>query len=202
MGINIPFGKEYFPLNNKIELIYESTVGKSKRIFEKEDSLFKSTIIADNFRYDQTFYQKDDGLYLVKTEQSVKILFIFSKHAVILYPEPLLYIQQPLQVGNTWNWKGYQIKNNEDTTSISATGRVIAEEEIEVPAGKFRTLKVEIIIANLDGQKTTFTQWLAKDLGSIKMNVKVEGQGLIQLAMGILGYDEVNSELTEIKYLE
>ncbi len=200
--INIPYGKEYFPLNEKIELIYESTVGESKRIFEKEDNLYKSIIIADDFRYAQTFYQKDDGLYLVKTEQNVNILFVFSKHAVILYPEPMLHIQQPIQVGDTWEWKGYQIKDEEDTTNIIATGRAIAEEEIEVPAGKFNTLKIKIIVANSDGQKTTFTQWLAKGLGSIKMNVKIEGQGIIQLAMAILGYDEVNSELKEVRYLE
>jgi len=198
----IPYGREYFPLNDKIELIYESTVGESKRIIEKEDSLFKSIIVADNFRYAQTFYQKDDGLYLVKTEQNVNILFVFSKHAMILYPEPMLHIQQPIKVGDTWEWKGYQIRNEEDTTNITATGIAIAEEEIEVPAGKFNALKIEIIVANSDGQKTTFTQWLAKGFGSIKMNVKIEGQGIIQLAMAILGYDEVNSELKEVRYLE
>ncbi len=196
------YGREYFPLNEKIELIYKSTVGESKRIIEHVDSSYILTIKADNFRYAQTYLQKDDGVYLTKTEQNVKILFIFSKHAEIVYSKPALQIKQPVKVGDKWKWKGYQVKNENDTTQITITGRAIAEEEIELPAGKFKTLKIEIIVANPKGQKTTFVQWLAKGLGSVKMNVKVEGHGLIQLAMKILGYDEVNSELKEIRYLE
>ena len=95
------FGKEYFPLNDKVELIYDATVGESKRVVEYVDSLYKTEIIADNFRYTQTFYVKNDSIYLVKTEQNVKILLIFSKHAEIFYSEPALQIPFPLHVGDS-----------------------------------------------------------------------------------------------------
>lgn len=196
------FGVEYFPFNSKIELIYNSTVGESKRIVENMDGLYKMTFSADNFRYSQTYKRKNDGIYLVRTEQNVKILFLFSKQADIVYSEPALQIKQPIKVGDIWKWEGYQIKNSIDTAAITITGKAIDEEEIEVPAGKFNTLKIEIVVVNPKGQQTTFTQWLAKDLGSVKMNIKVEGQGIVQLAMKILGYDEINSELKEIRYLE
>ena len=196
------FGKEYFPFNDKIELIYETTNGESKRITEIANDLYKLTFSGNNFKYSQTFTDKNNGVYLVKTEQTVKILFVFSKHAEIVYPFPALQIKQPTKVGDTWSWKGYQIKNEDDTVAIAVTGKALAEEEIEVPAGKFKTLKVQIIVKSSTGTKTTFTQWLAKNLGGIKMNIKTEGHGLFQFAMDILGYDEINSELKEIKYLE
>ena len=196
------FGREYFPLNEKIVLVYKSTVGESKRTIERIDSLYRLTITADNFRYAQTYLQKDDGIYLTKTEQNVKILFIFSKHAEIVYSKPALQIKQPVKVGDKWEWHGYQIKNKNDTAKITISGKAVSEEEIELPAGKFKTLKIKIIVTNPKGQKTTFLQWLAKGIGSVKMNVKVEGHGFIKFAMQILGYDEVNSELKEIKYLK
>jgi len=95
-----------------------------------------------------------------------------------------------------------QVKNETDTTAITVKGRAIEEEEIEVPAGKFNTIKIEIVVADREDHKTTFTQWLAKGIGSVKMNVNIEGHGIIQLAMSILGYDEVDSELKEIRHLE
>ncbi len=196
------FGKEYFPLNDKMELIYKSTVGESKRVVKKTDSLYVSSIIADNFRYTQTLCEKDDGLYLTKTEQEVHIFLIFSKHAKVIYSEPALQLKFPMKVGDEWEWNGYQVKNESDTTIITMKGRVLKEEVIEVPAGKFNTVKVEFTVEDLGAHKTTFTQWLAKGLGSVKMIVKVEGHGIIQIAMSILGYDYVVSELKEVKFLE
>ncbi len=196
------FGKDYFPLNDKVELIYKSTVGESKRVVKKEDSLYVSSIIADNFKYTQTLLEKEDGLYLLGLEQEVHILLIFSKHAVVKYSKPALEMKFPMKVGDTWQWDGYQVKNETDTTIITMKGRVLKEEEIEVPAGKFKTVKVEFVVEDLKAHKTTFTQWLAKGIGSVKMIVKVEGHGIIQVAMSILGYDYVVSELKEIKHIE
>ena len=77
---DIEVGKDYSLFNESVELIFESTVGEMKRIVEVEDSLYILTNQADNFKYSQTFCQKDDGAYLIKTEQNVNILLIKHFH--------------------------------------------------------------------------------------------------------------------------
>ena len=198
---NIEVGKDYSLFNKSVELIFESTVGEMKRIVEVEDSLIILTNHADNFKYSQTFCQKDDGVYLVGTEQNVNILLIFSKHAIITYTEPVIQLPYSVKVGDTWQWTGLQIKED-DSTEVTMSGHAIKEEVLQLPAGEFNTLKVEIVSENIEGGKTFFTQWLVPGIGSVKMNVRMEGHGLIQLAMSLLGYDEVISELKEIRYLE
>jgi len=74
-----------------------------------------------------------------------------------------------------------QVKNETDTTAITVKGRAIEEEEIEVPAGKFNTIKIEIVVADREDHKTTFTQWLAKGIGSVKMNVNIEGNQTLRI---------------------
>ena len=197
---SIDSSKNYLLFNKGVELIYESTVGEMKRIVEVNDSSFILTNQADNFKYSQTFCQKEDGVYLTKTEQNVDIFFIFSKHAIITYTEPVIQLPNPLKVGDSWQWKGVQLKG-EDSTEITMTGNALAEEILQLPAGEFNTLKVELVVEDLEGAKTIFTQWLVEGIGSVNMNVKMEGHGIIQLAMAILGYDEVVSELKEIKQI-
>ncbi len=199
---SLEYGKRYFPLNKNIKLVFESTVGEMVKTIKKQDSLYIVTNEAHNFKYVQTLQEQNNGIYLVKTEQNVSILLVFSKHAEVFYSSPALQIQQPFKIGDTWSWKGYQVKGEDDTTAITITGKALAEEVLSLPAGKFKTLKVETVIENIEGAKTIFTQWLAKDIGSIKMNVKIEGHGIIQFAMKLLGYDEIDSELKEIQYLD
>jgi hypothetical protein len=200
-SINTKVENEYSLFNKNVELIFESTVGEMKRTVTIGDGVYTLTNEADNFKYSQTFSQENDGAFLVKTEQNVNILLIFSKHAEITYTEPVIQLPKSVKVGDTWQWKGLQIKED-DSTEVTMTGHAIKEEVLTLPAGKFNTLKVEIISEDIDGAKTIFTQWLVPNIGSVKMNVRMEGHGLIQIAMAILGYDEVISELKEIKYLE
>lgn len=201
-SVSIEYGKEYFPLDKNIKLVFESSVGEMVKTIEEKDGLYIVTNKAHNFKYVQTLKEDEEGIYLVKTEQNVNILLIFSKHAEVLYSEPALQIQQPFKIGDTWTWKGYQVKTEEDTTALTITGRALSEEVLNLPAGEFKTLKVEIVVENAEGNKTIFTQWLAKGIGSVKMNVKIDGHGIIQFAMNLLGYDEINSELKEIQYLD
>lgn len=194
------YGEEYFPFNEKMELIFDSNVGETIKSVEIIDSSFQVTNISDKFIYTQTFLKRDNGLYLIRTEQNISTFF-YSKDIVIIYSKPVLQLPLPLKVGDTWNWSGYQIKNG-DTTSISISGEALGEESVNVPAGKLNTLHVKLFFDEVDGEKTTLDQWLAPNLGAVKTKVIIEGKGIIQFAMSILGYDEIDSELREIRYLE
>lgn len=197
---NFEYGKEYFPFNKKIELIFDSNVGETVKSIEIKDSSYQVTNISDKFIYTQTFLKKDDGVYLIRTEQNISTFF-YSKDIVVNYSKPVLQFPLPLEIGDTWEWSGYQVKNG-DTTSISISGEALGKETVDLPAGTFNTLHIKLFFNEVDGEKTTLDQWLAPNLGAVKTKAIIEGKGIIQFAMAILGYDEIDSELKEIRYLE
>jgi len=188
---------EYFPLNLKTKMIFNSTIGETIRTVQKADSFYVVSINTDKLKYNQTYCKKGNGIYLISTEQNVKILF-FSKHAEVAYNEPALQLKQPLRIGDTWQWNGYQIKNGKDSVAVTMSGRVIANERIEVPAGKFETLKVEIIITDNDVMKTVLTQWLVKDVGAVKTQIETKGKGILHWALSLMGYSIIVFELEKI----
>jgi hypothetical protein len=134
-------------------MIFESNTGEATKSVKKQDSLFLITNASSKFTYTQSLIEKKDGIYLVKTEQNLDILF-YSKDIEITYSEPILQLPNPLIVGDSWSWSGYQIKNG-DTTSISINGVVLNEDIVEVPAGKFNTIKIKILFEEVEGEKTT-----------------------------------------------
>ena len=194
------YGEEYFPFNETKELIFESNVGETQKIVEVIDSLYKVTNISDKFVYTQTFLKKDDGVYLIKTEQDIST-FLYSTEVVVTYSKPVLQFPHPLKIGDTWEWTGYQVKNG-DTTSISISGQAVSEDSVNLPAGKFNTLHIKLFFDEVDGEKTSLDQWFAPGLGAVKTKVVIEGTGIIQFAMSLLGYDEIDSELKEVIYRE
>ncbi len=194
------YGTEYFPFNEKIELIFDSNVGETLKTVEVIESSYRVINTSDKFIYTQTFQKKDDGVYLIKTEQDIST-FLYSTEIVVTYSKPVLQLPLPLKIGDTWNWSGSQMKNG-DTSSISISGIALGEEEVDTPAGKFTTLHIQLFFNEVDGEKTTLDQWLAPNLGAVKTKVVIEGKGIIQFAMSILGYDEIDSELKEIRFLE
>jgi len=199
--IKTEYGSEYFPFDEKMELVFDSNIGETTKQFRIENDSFKVFNLADKFQYIQTFAKLKNGVYLLRTEQNVDVLFLFSSRVNITYSTPALQLPNPLILGNEWKWEGLQIKNG-DTTTIVIKGKVVAEEEIIVPAGKYKTLKVEMFIKDSGGEFSTVQQWLAPNIGIVKLHATIEGSGIIQFAMSILGYDEINYELKEIKYLE
>ncbi len=200
ISANPDYRTEYFPFNEKIELIFDSNVGETLKTVEAIDSSYRVINTSDKFIYTQTFQKKDDGVYLIKTEQDIST-FLYSTEIVVTYSKPVLQLPLPLKIGDTWNWSGSQMKNG-DTSSISINGIALGEEEVDTPAGKFTTLHIQLFFNEVDGEKTTLDQWLAPNLGAVKTKVVIEGKGIIQFAMSILGYDEIDSELKEIRFLE
>lgn len=197
MGI---VGEEYFPFNEKSELVFDSNIGETKKMFEVNDGSYKIINESDDFVHSQTFIKKGDGIYLIRTEQNISLL-LYSANVDITYSEPVLQLPNPLIIGDTWSWSGLQIKNG-DTTSVSISGKILSEEAVLVQAGKFNTIKVKLYFEEKEGEITTIYQWLAPGLGAVKTKVIIEGSGIIQVAMSLLGYDEINSELKKIRYLE
>ena len=117
--------------------------------------------------------------YLVEVRSEVIIQNVFSKAGdwVLLhsenYPEheglkaayepPRQYLRNPLVAGQKWEWSG------KDPTQVERheTYRVVGLEDITVPAGKFRAMKVVSEISSGPGRMTK-TYWYAEGVGLVK----------------------------------
>ena len=68
-----------------------------------------------------------------------------------------------------------------------------------LPLGKFEALIVETSLETSNGTKNIMTEWYAKDIGMVKMQVSIEGGGMLGFARDILGYGTIEFELKEIR---
>ena len=117
--------------------------------------------------------------YVVELNSGVKIIHTFSKtDGWVLfhsekYPEhegleatydpPKQHLPNPLVVGREWKWSG------KDPTQVEyqESSRVVAVEQVTVPAGKFRAMKVVTEISSGRASKTK-TNWYADGVGLVK----------------------------------
>src|ERR1035437_8355291 len=71
--------KSYFPADNNITLIYESSFGESITKYYQDGEFTISLSQADHFKYKQTLIIKNDGVYVKETYQYLKIFLFRSE---------------------------------------------------------------------------------------------------------------------------
>jgi hypothetical protein len=192
------FGSDYFPLDLKKTLIYNSSFGDLELKITDENNTHLFSYDSDKFKYRQKLFVNDEGLFVTETYQKIKLLMFITKEGNYVYDKPLLRIPFPLEIGQEWTWNGNEFVNGE-THTVSVKGKALNFETINTPAGKFETLKVETTLETSNGSKNLMTEWYAKDLGMVKMNIVIEGGGMLGFARDILGYGTIDFELKEIR---
>ena len=197
-SINKTFGKEYFPTNIKNNLIYKSTFGDLELKVTKEKDNFIFGYDSDKFKYRQKLFVDEKGLFVNETYQKIKLLLFITKEGKYVYDKPLLRIPFPISIGQEWSWNGKEFIDGE-THTVKLIGKAAKIETITTLAGKFETLKVESILETSEGSKNILTEWYAKNLGMVKMQVIIEGGGMLGFARDILGYGTIEFELKEIQ---
>jgi hypothetical protein len=155
--------RDYFPLR----------VGNFWKYRHNEGIEFSYKVVEASKQADGT------TLYQVKKSQTVNVnsWYTNANGWVILrkdaYPDheglertyqpPKQILQNPLNPGATWTWKGKTVTQ----TDGSETSKVVGSERVEVPAGKFRAMKVVSTIR--DGESTkTVTNWYVDGVGLVK----------------------------------
>ena len=81
----------------------------------------------------------------------------------IKYDPPRQYLKNPLVAGATWNWSGKSTTLNE----VQESNQVIGLEMVEVPAGKFRAMKIVSKVSE-GAAAMTKTYWYADGVGLVK----------------------------------
>ncbi len=123
-------------------------------------------------------YQAED-----KTEYVRRVASYDAEKKVYRIEEP--FMKEPFSIdsgGVKWRdtlWVKFPLKKGEtwETEKDKVKGVVEDEEEIEVPAGKYKTFRVKLTTPAFE-----ITMWLAKDVGEVKRTIKVgEKTGTLSL---------------------
>lgn len=80
---------------------------------------------------------------------------------------PFNLLPYPAKVGS--KWKGNFIAMNEKG---DFKGEILAEETIDVPAGKFKTVRIRIVL-NQNDKNISTEYWFAKDVGFVKQRMVI-----------------------------
>ena len=81
--------------------------------------------------------------------------------------KPLLFLKLPPKAGESWN---IDTKITGQTTDTIKGKFVAGEEEIEVPAGKYKTV-TSTGDFEINGQPAKFAYWFAENVGIVKLTI-------------------------------
>ncbi|HEX8708158.1 MAG TPA: hypothetical protein VF723_07955 [Pyrinomonadaceae bacterium] len=126
-----------------------------------------------------TLYSKTDGWVLMH-----KDFYVGNESLSIEYTPGRQYLRNPLVAGAKWEWAGKGMQDQ----SLSESSEVVGFETVEVPAGKFKAMKiVSKVLAG--GIKTTKTFWYADGVGLVKSMTEA---GAISYGSELLDYSFKN----------
>jgi hypothetical protein len=127
--------------------------------------------------------ERIDGLdlTLVNTIQDGNIIFaehmVCNKDGVFRHridgeaqAQPICVLKGQAQVGDSW-----QNSDTEDGVEFIIKAKVIALEEVAVPAGKFKALRVEYEVLVEEETVVTMTLWFVANVGMVKQVVDLGG---------------------------
>lgn len=155
---------DYFPLRVGDSWTYHSTMGSteySQKVLKEEkqtDGTVRYLVEKVAGAKVETFYSKAGGWVLMNAER-------YPEHEALKidYEPAKQVLKNPLTPGAKWDWKGKDIT----LTDVEEENEVTGPEDITVPAGKFRGMKV---VTRIVGASTPMirTNWYADGVGLVK----------------------------------
>ncbi|MGD8781701.1 MAG: hypothetical protein PVH88_22385 [Ignavibacteria bacterium] len=185
--------EEYFPFNTQTHYTFESNFGEIDSFLECAGDEIKATYESSGIFYQQSYISKPDGIYVTNTKN--EILFFGND---VKFSEPVLRFPRNLHKGLNWEWEGFEVVNNEDTVSLSVRGNVVGTETIITELGEFNCLKIESTFTEYGNKTNYLTEWLAPNVGIVKAQAILKGDGFTAMLQEFLGFDELFFEVIEI----
>ena len=109
--------------------------------------------------------------YLVSDDKGIRMLRQSTDDRKTDYIDPFVRLKLPPAKGDTWEWKGELGKDKASVTFMND-----GEEEITVPAGKYKAWKVSAVM-EIGGVKHSGANWFAPGVGIIRQTSKFESGG-------------------------
>lgn len=163
---------DYYPLRLNDWWQYRTTNSFSQTMD------YKVKVIAAEVQPDKTVIYETltEGLgkypihdwYIKAVGQVIRLVEQFGDEAKmqVTYDPPYGFLNNPLKEGDTWDWAGKGMMG----VAVTDHGEVGAVEDIEVPAGKFKAVKV-VDKVKQGGADVTKTYWYANWVGLVKSTV-------------------------------
>lgn len=163
---------DYFPLQvgywwkyKLIEKNMEFTIKVTATETINSISCFKvETIVGDKTSFID-YYAKSEGFVWI-----YKTVYPESKMEAIYEPTAKKYLKIVLNTADTWGWKGKGMMG----VDIESNDNVDKSETVEVPAGKFSTMRVLSKIIQ-GGQEVEKGYWYAPNVGLVKSHTNSSG---------------------------
>ncbi len=149
---------EYFPLSEGHAWSYKQTVTLKGKTTDKTAHVFvvgRSTV-GKNEGFVVQGWGGADRAVLQVSEEGVRVLQMESNDQESLY-----FLKFPLKVGATWEGK---LKAGEQIKAMNF--EVAGEEEITVPAGKFKAFRVKL--TSKESPDHVGEIWYARDFGEVR----------------------------------
>ena len=135
-----------------------------------------------------TTVEQKDGAHIVtlteiqpsrrRTKETVSIskTGIYTVAVSGIAVKPVCVLKFPVKADDTWEWEiepTVETKPGDNVRRTKGTRKVGKEDEVEVPAGKFKAVPVEVIVLAENGkplpEPERYVYWYARDLGVIKL---------------------------------
>jgi hypothetical protein len=153
----------YFPTTVGATAVYQTTIGDLKM-----EGTYRVTKVQKTREGMRVTVERGSGgkpAVVDQTDVSAKGLTLHQfGNQPIDPPTPVLRI--PAKAGGTWDWEAAPA---DGVPQQKLKFRVVGEEEVEVPAGKFRAIRVEQEReVNRKTAPARFEEWYAPEVGLVK----------------------------------
>lgn len=157
--------KWVYKTDQDIDMIYEVT--GTEKVGDVECFVLEVRTSEDKVMRAEWLKPEKDG---VKVHQGRR-----GRHATLTVDKPYFKVKTPFAKGATW--EGESRTGEAKVTTYKA--EAVAEEEVEVPAGKYKTWKVKTESKAENGGVTT-VEWWAPDVGMVRaeMEFSFGGSGM------------------------
>lgn len=149
----------FFPMMKSNRWIYKTDQGSILlQVSHEEEVLGKRYFVLEAATDDETIQTEK---YMLDQEA----LWLYSRsfgETIFFYDPPYPVIHFPLEVGKAWQWKG-----SCGTQPLELEFYVMAEEELEVPAGTFVARKVTVQEHSPLGGGSAI-RWYAEGIGMVR----------------------------------
>lgn len=177
--------QDYYPLEEGYSWTYKATVR------EKERETVKKVTGKEKVGEHDCFVVEDDGmggdfqkLYLSRTKEGLTVRNMRRKIEQT-YP----WLKFPFDKGARWT----TLLSSPETRDKAAIEFVVGdEEEVEVPAGKFKARRV-LMTGSEEGKdkRVEVSMWYAPDVGEVQRTVKlVRGEKVEEMSYKLLKFEK------------
>jgi len=162
----------YFPVSDGSKWTYDSNIGKYTAVLSSLENpgefLYVTRVKGSVAKASLVITDK-----AVSTRKQKTTIYLFSEETS--YDPYLIRYPLPLIPGREFSWEGFKLRGSKRLRS-SIKGKISEDfEEITVPAGVFKCLKISAELVSEDGTQN-FTQWLSPGKGMVRMESTMDGR--------------------------